>query len=133
MDTLFKKNLKKTFRLYLSASPHEDFPISLLQRSLKIAQEPPRGIKANMVRLYGNQPKTFTLCQADREFRKAVFGLAWFHTVLTERKKFKTLGWNVSYSFNDSDYQVCEDSIANYMGRITDVPNVDYQKGKIPW
>jgi len=62
-----------------------------------------------------------------------VFGLAWFHTVLTERKKFKTLGWNVSYSFNDSDYQVCEDSIANYMGRITDVPNVDYQKGKIPW
>jgi hypothetical protein len=37
MDTLFKKNLKKTFRLFLSASPHEDFPISLLQRSLKIA------------------------------------------------------------------------------------------------
>jgi len=134
MDTLFKKNIKKTFRLFLSASPHPDFPISLLQRSLKIAQEPPRGIKANMVRLYGNQTKAFTLCSADREFRKAVFGLSWFHTVLTERKKFKTLGWNVSYSFNDSDYQVCEDSIANYMGRIsTDGPNMDYQKGKIPW
>jgi len=104
MDTLFKKNIKKSFRLFLSASPHPDFPISLLQRSLKIAQEPPRGIKANMVRLYTNQPKQFTLCADDRGFRKAVFGLAWFHTVLTERKKFKTLGWNVSYSFNDSDY-----------------------------
>jgi dynein heavy chain len=104
MDTLFKKNIKKGFRLFLSASPHPEFPISLLQRSLKIAQEPPRGIKANMSRLYANQSKTFTLCQDDRSFRKAVFGLSWFHTVLTERKKFKTLGWNVSYAFNDSDY-----------------------------
>jgi dynein heavy chain len=54
MDGLFKQNLDKNFRLFLSASPHPDFPISLLQRSLKIAQEPPRGIKANMLRLYVN-------------------------------------------------------------------------------
>lgn len=54
MDTLFKKNIKKSFRLFLSASPHPDFPISLLQRSLRVAQEPPRGIKANMSRLYAN-------------------------------------------------------------------------------
>jgi dynein heavy chain len=118
----------------MSASPHPDFPISLLQRSLKIAQEPPRGIKANMVRLYKNQPKSFTQCADDRSFRKAVFGLMWFHTVLTERKKFKTLGWCVSYAFNDSDYTVCEDSIAGYMGRITDnIPPTDFVKGKTPW
>lgn len=134
MDTLFKKNIKKSFRLFMSASPHPDFPISLLQRSLKIAQEPPRGIKANMVRLYKNQPKSFTQCADDRSFRKAVFGLMWFHTVLTERKKFKTLGWCVSYAFNDSDYTVCEDSIAGYMGRITDnIPPTDFVKGKTPW
>merc|ERR1719420_585931 len=135
MDTLFKKigNKKSPFRLFLSAAPHDEFPISLLQRSLKFAQEPPSGIKANMARLYANQPKQFTLCADDRSFRKAVFGLSWFHTVLTERKKFKTLGWNVSYSFNDSYYQVCEDSIANYMGRITEIPNPDYVKGKVPW
>lgn len=54
MDALFKKSIKKTFRLFLSASPHPDFPISLLQRALKIAQEPPRGIKANMSRIYAN-------------------------------------------------------------------------------
>jgi len=133
MDQLFKKKQKPTFRLFMSASPDDQFPISLLQRSLKIAQEPPRGIKANMVRLYANKPKAFTLCQDDRSFRKAVFGLSWFHTILTERKKFKTLGWNVSYSFNDSDFQVCEDSIANYMGKVTDVPNTEYVKGRVPW
>lgn len=134
MDALFKKSLKKSFRLFLSASPHPDFPISLLQRSLKLTQEPPRGIKANMVRMYSNQPKHFTLCADDRAFRKAVFGLSWFHTVLKERMKFKTLGWNVAYSFNDADYQVCEDSIAGYMGRMTEMmPNPEYVKGKVPW
>ena len=135
MDALFKKNIKKSFRLFLSASPIEGFPISLLQRSLKIAQEPPRGIKANMMRLYANQPKTFKPCQDDRSFRKAVFGLSWFHSILLERKKFKTLGWNVSYAFNDSDYTVCEDSIANYMGRLEEgAASLDYVKGgKIPW
>jgi dynein heavy chain len=135
MDALFKKSIKKSFRLFLSASPHPDFPISLLQRSLKIAQEPPRGIKANMARLYANQPKMFTQCADDRGFRKAVFGLSWFHTVLTERKKFKTLGWNVSYAFNDSDYQVCEDSIADNMGKHTDqqMPDPNFVKGKTPW
>lgn len=134
MDTMFKKNLKKNFRIFLSASPHDDFPISLLQRSLKIAQEPPRGIKANMMRLYKNQPKMFTACVDDRGFRKAVFGLSWFHTVLTERKKFKTLGWNVSYAFNDSDYSVCEDSLAFYMGRLVDgLQPPEFVKGKTPW
>lgn len=86
-----------------------------------------------MSQLYANQPKVFTLCADDRGFRKAVFGLSWFHTVLTERKKFKTLGWNVSYSFNGSDYQVCEDTIAGYMGRITEMPDPSWVKGKVPW
>lgn len=48
-------------------------------------------------------------------FRKAIFGLCWFHAIVIERKKFKTLGWNVSYSFNDSDFSVCEDLLCNYM------------------
>jgi len=135
MDQIFKGKLDKNFRLFLSASPHPDFPISLLQRALKIAQEPPRGIKANMLRLYSNQGKGFTLVDKDRDFRKAVFGLSWFHSVLIERKKFKTLGWNVSYAFNDSDYSVCEDTIANYMGRITEGGYVgDYKRAdKVNW
>jgi len=137
MDVLFKQQLDKNFRLFLSASPHPDFPISLLQRSLKIAQEPPRGIKNNMMRAYTNQGKAFTLVDKERDFRKAVFGLTWFHAILIERKKFKTLGWNVSYAFNDSDYSVCEDTIANYLGCIKLDDGTfkgEYKKtNKIPW
>jgi len=55
---------------------------------------------------------------------------------LIERKKFKSLGWNVSYAFNDSDYSVCEDTIAIYMGRITSEGGFigDYKKtDKVNW
>jgi len=137
MDVLFKQQLDKNFRLFLSASPHPDFPISLLQRSLKIAQEPPRGIKNNMMRSYTNLGKTFKLVDKERDFRKAVFGLTWFHSILIERKKFKTLGWNVSYGFNESDYDVCRDTIATYLGEIEadgSYKNTSYKKSDpIPW
>lgn len=134
IDDIFKKHNDPNFRLFLSASPHPNFPISLLQRSLKITQEPPKGIKANMLRLFDNMGQ-FTSVDQDRAFRKAVYGLCWFHAILIERKKFKTLGWNVSYDFNDSDYSVCEDLLAIYMGRLKDnKPPENYdRKAELPW
>ena len=93
-----------TFRLILSASPTDNFPISLLQRSVKMTMEPPRGIRPNMQRLYRNIGSSFTLVDKEQAFRKAIFGLCWFHTLLLERKKFKSLGWCSNYPFNDSDW-----------------------------
>jgi dynein heavy chain len=134
IDDIFKKHTDPNFRLFLSASPHPNFPISLLQRSLKITQEPPKGIKANMMRTFDNMG-AFTKVDKHMQFRKAVYGLCWFHAILIERKKFKTLGWNVSYDFNDSDYSVCEDNIALYMGRFKDGKPIDGydRKAPIPW
>ena len=116
-------------------NPTENFPISLLQRSVKMTVEPPRGIKPNMTRLYRNIGATFTPCDKEQAFRKAIFGLCWFHTLLLERKKFKSLGWNSNYPFNDSDWQVCADTLANYMGRYKDgQPHEQYnRKAAIPW
>jgi len=136
MDDMFEdQSYDQAFRVYLSAAPVEGFSISLLQRSVKSAVEPPRGIKANMMRMYENMGKNFTRCEKDMEFRKAVYGLVWFHAILIERKKFKTLGWNVQYSFNDSDYSVCEDTLALNMGRYKEgVKNPDFEAAQpVPW
>lgn len=80
-------------------------------------------------------PKTFTKCEKSMEFRKAVYGLVWFHALLIERKKFKTLGWNITYAFNDSDYQVCEDLLSIYMGRFKDgIKNPEFEASQpVPW
>lgn len=136
IDQLFKQEVDPNFRLIISAKPHPQFSISLLQRSLKVAQEPPKGIKSNLLRLYGAKTE-FPTVDRDRDYRKAVFGLSWFHAVLIERKKFKSLGWNVNYAFNDSDFSVCEDLLALYMGESTAEgkpkdPAYDRRAG-IPW
>lgn len=104
----------------MSAGPTEKFPISLLQRSVKMTIEPPRNIKPNMQRLYKNIGASFTYVDKEQAFRKALFGLCWFHTLLLERKKFKSLGFNSMYPFNDSDWTVCAETLANYMGRLKD-------------
>ncbi len=49
------------------------------------------------------------------QFKKLIWCLAWFHTIIIERKKFKSLGWDVPYDFNDSDFNICKDIIANYI------------------
>lgn len=70
-----------------------------------------------------------------------VFGLCFFHAIILDRKKFGSLGWNISYAFADSDrecamlmlqkYCMSENQIPwealqyiigeiNYGGRVTD-------------
>ena len=90
-------NPHKEFRLWLSSSPHPQFPISILQASLKMTTEPPKGLKANMNRLYTNliTEESFERCTKSEIYKKLLFSLCFFHSVLIERKKFLTLGWNV--------------------------------------
>jgi len=63
-EVLEEKKYEPNFRIFMSAAPipkeqeGDQFPISLLQRSIKMAAEPPTGIKANVVRMYDNMSKT---------------------------------------------------------------------------
>ncbi|CAD1478086.1 unnamed protein product, partial [Heterotrigona itama] len=99
------KTVHPQFRLWLSSSPTAQFPISILQAGIKMTTEPPKGLKANMKRLYSLITETqFELCQAKSKYKKLLFALVFFHAILLERKKFQQLGWNVIYSFNDSDF-----------------------------
>jgi dynein heavy chain len=131
------------FRLWLSSSPHPQFPISILQSGLKMTTEPPKGIRANMSRLFSSvvTDEAYNRCSKREVYNPLLFSLAFFHSILLERKKFLTLGWNVVCDFNDSDFDICENltvvlleeyietpwealkyliAEANYGGRVTD-------------
>ena len=67
----------------------------------------PQGVKANLNHLY----QLVTEAQSNRcsrpvLYRKLLFSLCFFHSILLERKKFLQLGWNIVYGFNDSDFKV---------------------------
>jgi len=111
------------FRLWMSADPTPQFPISLLQSSVKMTTEPPKGLRANMQRLYANiTEEQFNRCRKPDKYRKLLFALCWFHSLLVERKKFKFLGLNVPYDFNDSDFAVCENLLSIYLDEFDDTP-----------
>ncbi|XP_074107880.1 dynein heavy chain 2, axonemal kl-2 [Cotesia typhae] len=118
-------HLHPDFRLWLSSSPTSGFPISILQAGVKMTTEPPRGLKANMKRLYGLITTTqFDVCQTKTKYKKLLFALVFFHSILLERRKFQQLGWNVIYSFNDSDFKVSDNILQVYLD--------DYQE-ETPW
>jgi hypothetical protein len=67
--------------------------------------EPPKGLRANLLRLYnGISEDSFKSCKAQGKYQKLLFALAYFHSVLLERRKFRSLGLNIPYDFNDTDF-----------------------------
>src|SRR4051812_32352242 len=98
VDEIPLRNPHANFRLWLSSDPHPKFPISILQRGIKITTEPPKGLKANLVRLYNLiSESAFNKSKTPHKYKKLLFSLCFFHSVLLERKKFMTLGWNKIY------------------------------------
>jgi len=111
------------FRLWLSSSPHPEFPISILQTGIKMTTEPPKGLKANMKRLYNLiTEQQFGRCHKQEKYKKLLFTLCFFHSVLLERKKFRMLGWNIAYEFNDADFEVSENLLSIYLDGYDETP-----------
>lgn len=73
MDKL-AEGAHKDFRLFLSAEPppglEKGLPISLLQNSIKLTNEPPEGLQANLTRAWNNfNEEILEGCAKQGEFR----------------------------------------------------------------
>ncbi|KAG9480610.1 hypothetical protein GDO78_012200 [Eleutherodactylus coqui] len=116
-------SLNESFRLFLSSMPSRTFPVTVLQNSVKVTNEPPKGLRANIRRAFTEiTPTFFEEHVLGRRWRKVIFGVCFFHAIIQERKKFGPLGWNICYEFNDSDREC---ALLNL--------NLYCQEGKIPW
>uniref|UniRef100_A0A8C5LU47 Dynein axonemal heavy chain 6 n=1 Tax=Leptobrachium leishanense TaxID=445787 RepID=A0A8C5LU47_9ANUR len=115
--------IHENFRLFLSSMPSRTFPVTVLQNSVKVTNEPPKGLRANIRRAFTEiTPTFFEEHLLGTRWRKVIFGVCFFHAIVQERKKFGPLGWNICYEFTDSDREC---ALLNL--------NLYCQEGKIPW
>lgn len=91
------------FRVFLSAQPSEEIPIGILERSVKLTNEPPRGLKQNLKRAFATFEKDTFETNYDTKVKSILFGLCYFHAIIIERTKFGPKGWNRTYPFNTGD------------------------------
>ena len=102
-------------RLWLTTDPIDNFPIGILQRSIKVVMEPPNGLKLNMRSTYFRIPATAVENCQHPLLPPLIFVLAFFHAVVQERRKYRKIGWNISYDFNESDFAVCVEILSTYL------------------
>lgn len=125
LDEFALEGSNPAFRLFLSAEPSKGIPIGILERSIKLTNEPPAGLKANMNRAF-----TFFLPdefeERESKIKTILFALCYFHSVMIERRKFGAKGWNMHYPFNMGDLRDSALVLNNYMETAAGA-------GKIPW
>jgi dynein heavy chain len=117
------ETVHKDFRLWLTSMPTKGFPVSILQNGVKMTNEPPRGLRANLRAFFFKMDDDkLNATSRPYEYKKMLFGLTLFHAVAQERRKFGALGWNIPYAFNDTDLDICTKQLEMYLDAYEQVP-----------
>ena len=116
------------FRLWLTSEPCGQFPPYILQHGVKMTNEPPKGMRANLKGSYLTfEDDWLESCARPQVFKKLLFGLCFFHATVRERTKFGPLGWNIKYVFSSSDLNISRDQLKIFLDDLDPKDPVPYE------
>eukprot|EP00434_Breviolum_minutum_P000967 symbB.v1.2.000850.t2/scaffold37.1/size397765/22 len=143
VEQLDPETMSNNFRLWLTSMPAKSFPVQVLQNGVKMTNEPPSGLRANLLRSYTTvSDRLFEESNKPSVFKTLLFGFCFFHAVVQEgevvvgtsavifadvagcedRRKFGPIGWNIPYGFTPEDLAVCRQQLMLFVNKYKDVP-----------
>merc|ERR1719428_739940 len=103
--------------------PTKAFPALLLQNGVKMTNEPPKGLRANMIGSFSKlDDKILEDSKNPVVFKHLCFGFCFFHAVCQERRKFGPIGWNIAYGFTMEDLVTCRRQLKHFINAYDYIP-----------
>jgi dynein heavy chain len=133
-----KKNSEtnnEAFRLYLTSKPVDYFPVTVLQNGVKMTNEPPTGLRAGVQKNFATfaREDQWETCAKKDAWKKLIFGLIIFGSMVMERRKYGPLGWNIPYGFNETDLETSIENLRRFLDESPIIPwdAMSYVSGQI--